>query len=60
MKWQNWVVGDQAESCIPIGNDSAESHGLPEGLVVQARTAAEAARKGNALYNKAIKSREGR
>jgi len=49
--WQNWVVGDTPESCIPIGNDTADSHGLQKSVkVVRARSAEEASRKGDKLY----------
>jgi|WetSurMetagenome_2_1015567.scaffolds.fasta_scaffold1752040_2 hypothetical protein len=41
--WQNWVVGDCEESCIPLGNQTKEEHGLHRNiLVVKARTAKEA------------------
>lgn len=52
--WQNWMVGDEPENCIPIGEDTAKSHGTDCALV-RARTAEEAARKGIAAYNKRSK-----
>lgn len=49
-KYQNWVVGDEPENCIPIGTDTASERGG----IVRARSAEEACKKGIALYNKTI------
>jgi hypothetical protein len=44
--WQNWVVGDEPVNCIPLGNQTAEEHGMPAAVkVVRARSAEEAIRK---------------
>jgi len=51
--WQNWVVGDEPENCIPLGNQTAAEHGLLNSTkVVRARSAEEACRKGIKLFNK--------
>ena len=46
--YQNWVVGDVPEACIPIGDDTEAGCGI----VVRARTAEEACNKGIKLFNK--------
>ena len=56
--WQNWVVGDVAAACIPLGDQTAEEHGLPDSvMVVRARTAEEACRKGITAYNNGVKKK---
>ena len=47
-RYQNWIVGDEPEQCIPIGDGKAESDTV---RVVRARTAEEACLKGIAAYN---------
>ncbi len=56
--WQNWIVADDPENCIPLGDQAAEQHGLPSTTkIVRARSAEEAAQKGVKLYNKTINPR---
>jgi len=55
--WQNWIVGDTPESCIPIGYDVTDENGNTV-KIVKARTAEEASNKGDKLYNKALKKRK--
>ena len=46
--WQNWVVGDEPENCIPLGKQTGKEHGLPDHVkVVRARSAQEAIKKAN-------------
>lgn len=49
--YQNWVVGDTPESCVPVGDDAVPDHVV----VVKARTAEEACDKGIKHFNKKIK-----
>lgn len=51
--WQNWIVGDEPENCIPIGFDETDTEGNPV-VFVKARTAGEACNKGMKLHNKTI------
>jgi len=51
--WQNWIVGDEPENCIPIGFDEVDLNGNMV-VFVRARSAEEACRKGIKKFNKAI------
>lgn len=53
--WQNWIVGDEPENCIPIGDQTAKEHGLSDDRVVRARSAQEANDKGIKKFNKSLK-----
>ena len=51
--WQNWIVGDTPESCIPIGVDEVDTNGNTV-VIVQARSAEEACNKGIKTFNRLV------
>ena len=46
--WQNWIVGDEPENCVPMGEDTEAG----AGKIVRARSAEEACKKGIKEFNK--------